>query len=119
MSNKPLPVERRLDPRRVTDVKVFAHDGVELRKCRLRDISVNGAFVETKDFPLAKNADVELVLRIRREGRLTHCRLPAKVLRVTPEGAALMFVDLDEMLAKTVFDIVNVDQSEPQADASY
>lgn len=119
MTNKPLPAERRLDPRRVTDVKVFAHDGVELRKCRLRDISINGAFVETKDFPLAKNADVELVLRIRREGRLTHCRLPAKVLRVTPEGAALMFVDLDEMLAKIVFDIVKVNESEPQADASY
>lgn len=119
MSNKPLSVERRLDPRRVTDVKVFAHDGVELRKCRLRDISVNGAFIETKDFPLAKNADVELVLRIRREGRLTHCRLPAKVLRVTLEGAALVFVELDEMLAKIVFDIVNVDPNEPQGDASY
>lgn len=119
MSNKPLSVERRLDLRRVTDVKVFAHDGVELRKCRLRDISINGAFIETKDFPLAKNADVELVLRIRREGRLTHCRLPAKVLRVTHEGAALGFADLDEMLAKIVFDIVNVDPSKPQADASY
>ncbi|MDX1487736.1 MAG: PilZ domain-containing protein [Acidiferrobacterales bacterium] len=119
MNNEPLPAERRLDPRRVTDVKVFAHDGVELRKCRLRDISVNGAFIETKDFPLAKKADVELVLRIRREGRLTHCRLPAKVLRITPEGVALTFVDLDEMLAKIVFDIVNADQSEPQSDASY
>ena len=54
MSNKTLPVERRLDLRRVTDVKVFANDGVQLRKCRLRDISVNGAFIETKEFPLAK-----------------------------------------------------------------
>jgi hypothetical protein len=119
MNNKPLPVERRLDPRRLTDVKVFAHDGVELKKCRLRDISLNGAFIETKDFPLAKGTDVELVLRIRREGRLTHCRLPAKVIRVTPEGAALMFVDLDEMLSKVVFDIVNIDKGEQHSDASY
>ena len=119
MTTTTLPVERRLDPRRVTDVKVFAHDGVELRKCRLRDISLNGAFVETRDFPLAKGAEVELVLRIRREGRLTHCRLPAKVIRVTPEGAALAFIDLDEMLSKIVFDIVNVDESEDHSDASY
>ncbi len=119
MSNKTLPVERRLDLRRVTDVKVFANDGVQLKKCRLRDISVSGAFIETKEFPLAKGAEVELVLRVRREGRLTHFRLPAKVIRVTPDGAALAFVDLDEMLRQIVFDIVNVDQSEQHSDPSY
>ncbi len=59
MTDKPLPVERRLDARRITDVKVFAHNGVELKKCRLRDIGINGAFIETKDFPLAKGADVD------------------------------------------------------------
>ena len=85
----------------------------------MRDISLNGAFIETKEFTLAKGAEVELVLRIRREGRLTHCRLPAKVIRVTPEGAALMFVDLDEMLRKIVFDIVNVDESEQHSNVSY
>ncbi len=114
-----LPSDRRVDFRRETDVKVFAHDGVELKKCRLRDISVNGAYIETKDFPLAKGAAVELVLRIRREGKLTHCRLPAKVLRVDQDGAALMFSNLDEFLQQVVYDIVNVDKHHPRGDASY
>jgi hypothetical protein len=114
-----LPTDRRLDFRRETDVKVFAHDGVELKKCRLRDISVNGAYIETKDFPLEKGALVELVLRIRRDGKLTHCRLPAKVLRAEQDGAALTFSDLDEFLEKVVYDIVNVDKHHPRGEASY
>jgi hypothetical protein len=119
VDTEPLPADRRLDFRRETDVKVFAHDGVELKKCRLRDISVNGAYIETKDFPLAKGVAVELVLRIRRDGRLTHCRLPAKVVRVEQNGAALMFGDLDEFLQQIVSDIVNADQHEPRGEPSY
>lgn len=119
MDIESLRSDRRVDFRRETDVKVFAHDGVELKKCRLRDISVNGAYIETKDFPLAKGVVVELVLRIRREGRLTHCRLPAKVLRAEKDGAALVFSDLDEFLQKVVYDIVNVDKRHPRGEASY
>ena len=62
---------------------------------------------------------MELVLRIRREGKLTHCRLPAKVLRVDQDGAALMFSNLDEFLQQVVYDIVNVDKHHPRGDASY
>jgi len=95
------------EPRRVTDVKVFAYDGVESAKCRLRHISVDGAFIETKNFPLTKGTNLELVLKIRRGGKPRHCRLPAEVIRVEDDGAALMFGNLDEHLYNVLLDIVN------------
>ena len=96
MTNKPLPTNRRLGPRRVTDVKVFASDGIEIKKCRLRDISLDGAFIETNKFALAKGSIVDLVLRIRRDGDTSACRVPAKVVRTERGGAALMFASLEE-----------------------
>ena len=105
MSNNPFPVNRRICPRRVTDVKVFAHDGLELSRCRLRNISVDGAFIEYKNFVLAEGAIVELVLKVRRDGKATHCRLPAQVVRAEEHGAALMFGSLDEELYSTLLDI--------------
>ena len=102
MTNKPLSANRRLAHRRVADVKVFASDGVELAKCRLRDISVGGAFLETKNFALPNGTNLEVVIKIRRG----HCRLPAKVIRVEEDGAAVMFRDLDEELCNILLDIV-------------
>jgi hypothetical protein len=90
----------------VTDAKVFASDGREIKKCRLRDISVGGAFLETKNFALPNGTNLEVVLKIRREGKPRHCRLPAKVIRVEENGAAVMFGDLDEELCNILLDIV-------------
>ena len=109
LTNKPLPTNRRLGPRRVTDVKVFASDGIEIKKCRLRDISLDGAFIETKNFALAKGSIVDLVLRIRRDGETSACRVPAKVVRTERSGAALMFASLEEDGYNVLLDIVNVD----------
>ena len=95
------------EPRRVADVKVFAHVGAELVKCRLRHISVDGAFIETKDFSLTKGTNLELVLKVRRGGKPRHCRLPAEVIRAEEDGAALMFGRLDERLYNLLLDIVN------------
>jgi len=91
----------------VTDVKVFASDGREIKKCRLRDISLDGAFLETKNLALAKGAKLDLVLRILREGKTVACPLPAKVVRAEKGGAALMFGSLDEHLYNVLLDIVN------------
>ncbi len=111
MSEKPSPAERRFGPRRGTDIKVFAQDGVELRNCTLRDIGLQGAFIETKNFFLAEGADVELVVQFRREGKHLHCRLPAKVVRTAPNGAALQFAELDQHVQEVLVDLVYADQS--------
>ena len=106
MTNKPLSASRRLGPRRVTDVMAFASDGREIRKCRLRDISVDGAFLETKNFALTEGTNVELVLKIRPGGKPRHCRLPAKVVRVDEDGTAVMFGSLDEELCNILLEIL-------------
>ena len=105
-TSEPFPADRRLAQRRVTDVKVFAGDGVELAKCRLRDISVDGAFLETKNFALTEGTNVELVLKIRPGGKPRHCRLPAKVVRVEEDGTAVMFGELDEELCNILLEIL-------------
>ncbi len=107
LTNKPLSASRRLGWRRVTDVMVFASDGLQLKKCRLRDISIDGAFIETENSALAKGTKLDLVLRILREEKTTACPLPAEVVRVEKDGAALMFGGRDQHVYNMLADIVN------------
>ena len=85
---------------------MVTHDRAGLTKCLLREIGIDGAFVETGEFHLKKGADVDLVLKIRNGIKRTHCRVPAKVVRTTEEGAALSFDNLDENIYRILFDIV-------------
>ena len=110
--------ERRFGPRRAVDVKVFAHDGVELRKCTLRDIGLQGAFIET-NFALPEDTAVELVLRVNREGKHLHCRFPAKVVRTKADGAALRFDALDQLAQQILVDLIYADDSQRGIEASY
>ncbi len=112
-TSKPLRVERRSGTRRVTDVKVLAYDGVDLKKCRLLDVGLDGAFIETKTFVLPKGTNMELVLKIRRKGKHTYCRLPAKVVRAEIGGAALKFGHLDEQVHTTLLRIVKPSKTKP------
>ena len=99
--------DRRLGARRPASVKVMVtHDRVGLTKCVLREIGTDGAFVETGEFHLKKGADVDLVLKIRNGSKRTHCRVPAKVVRTTEDGAALSFDKIDENVYRILFDIV-------------
>ena len=99
---------RRLGPRRATDVEVFvASDGSEIKKCRLRDIGVDGAFIETKSFTLTKDTKLDLVLRVLHEKKTEACPVPAEVIRVTKDGAALIFGRVDQRLYNILVDIVS------------
>ncbi len=118
MSQEPSANERRFGPRRVVDVKIFAHDGVELRKCTLRDIGLQGAFIES-NFPLSEGADVELVVRLHRDGKHLHCRFPAKVARAKPDGAALRFSALDQLTQQMLVDLIYAEDSQRRIEASY
>lgn len=118
MSEKPSPDERRFGPRRAIDVRIFAHDGVELRKCTLQDIGLQGAFIKT-NFPLSEGADLELVVRIQREGKHVHCRFPARVVRTKPDGAALRFTGLDQHAQQVLVDLIYADEREQGIKASY
>jgi hypothetical protein len=99
---------RRLGPRRVTDVEVLvASGGSEIKKCRLRDISIDGAFIETTNFALTKDTQLDLVLRVLRKEKTEACPVPAEVIRVTEDGAALIFGRVDQRLYNILVDIVS------------
>lgn len=101
--------DRRMGPRRWAQVTaMISHNSLGMARCRLRDISLEGAFVEIGKHMLAQDATVELVLKVRAGKRSQHCRVPATVARVTNEGAALVFDDPDEQLYRTLFDIVHI-----------
>jgi len=88
---------------------MITHHRLGLTKCRLRDISRDGAFVEVKDFGVAVGTDVDLVLRVRSGQKRSHCRLPATILRVEEDGVAIKFHDLDNRSYQVLFDIVYAD----------
>ena len=100
--------DRRLGPRRWTQVTaMISHHRLGMARCRLRDISLEGAFVEIGKRILKQDDSVELVLKVRSGERSQHWRIPAKVARVSNEGTALVFDDPDEQLYRTIFDIVH------------
>ncbi len=109
MTSKLLSANRRSSLRRVSDINVLVHDGLELMKCRLRDISLDGAFIETKTF----GTDVHLVLDIRSGQNPTHCCLTAKVVRAEGDGAALKFGHLDEQVYTVLLRIVEPSKTKP------
>jgi hypothetical protein len=48
VTDRPEPADRRSGPRRFAGVKAMVtHDRLGLTKCKLRDISLDGAFIET------------------------------------------------------------------------
>jgi hypothetical protein len=63
--------------------------------CAVKDLSVNGAFVELppEDMPHS-NADVELGFTITNKGEAHHCRVPARIRRVSESGAGVAFADV-------------------------
>lgn len=75
--------------------------------CTLRDISVNGAFVEAPpdDLPYT-NSPVELSLTVTKDGASRHCRIPARISRVTDNGAAVSFGDVNLDLYSSLVSIV-------------
>lgn len=101
--------DRRLGPRRWAQVTaMISRNRVGMSRCRLRDISLEGAFVEIGGRVLDQHERVELVLKVRSGEHRHHCRVPATVARVSAEGAALVFDDPDEELYRTLFDIVHI-----------
>lgn len=114
LASKPQPNDRRISLRREADVKTIIthHRRLGLTKCRLRNISLDGAFVKVKDFSVAVGTDIDLVLKVRSGQKRDHCRLPATILRVEEDGVAIKFHDLDNRSYHVLFDIVHSDHLE-------
>ena len=92
-------------------MKVFAYDGTEIKSCTLKDISLDGAYIKTDSFTLPSGTNLEIVIKIRREGKPGHCRLPAQVIRVEKDGMAVMFGELDEERSNILLDLTRPPES--------
>jgi hypothetical protein len=75
--------------------------------CTMRDISLEGAFVEAppEELPFA-NSSVEIAMTVMRGGESKHCRLPARIRRVSDDGAAISFRDLERDAYSNLVSIV-------------
>lgn len=75
--------------------------------CTLRDISLKGAFVEATpdDLPYA-NSPVEIGVTLRHDGNPKYCRIPARISRITENGAAVSFSDVGMDVYSSLVSIV-------------
>lgn len=92
------PAPLRASPRRRTPFEAVINYGLSYSAVwRLRSLNLNGAWLEkigVHDLPLG--AQVELVLRYRYKNEPVELRVPARVMRLTAEGAALAFGPYDD-----------------------
>lgn len=89
-------MERRWGMRKSIDVEVVIDNQPAcLIRGRIGNVSVGGLFVRTEDSSLAMNSQVELVLMLQQDQGTQVYRLPAMVVRLTPQGAGLMFDEYD------------------------
>lgn len=94
--NAPQP-EQRHSLRRPLHLEVLVNYGLTYSiPWQMRDLSMNGAFVEIEAGPLAESAYLEVVLRYNYKGERVELRLPATVERVEGKGMALRFGPYDD-----------------------
>ena len=99
--------ERRLGPRkRLTLEGMINHSRHGLQRCQTRDISLEGAFVQTDAIPLRRYARIDLILKIPANGRAKHYRVRARVSNVEKHGATLIFRNLDEQTYTALVDLL-------------
>ena len=85
-------MEHRCGVRRPVGLRVAVRIGEWARiPVKLRDVSIGGAFIEMASDRLPRFTGVEIELTVPDRGSRVRYRCPAMVVRVEPDGAALMF----------------------------
>ena len=101
-----LKTERRDTPRiPITLDAVLHYNNQSFRHSLTRDISLDGAFVETRD-ALAKKGNLELAISLPTNGKPQFHRFQAQVVRVADGGAGLMFDKVGTEAYAALLDLV-------------
>lgn len=96
----------RAEPRKTTPFTALVNYGLTYSvPWHVRDLSPTGAFVEMNASDVPQGSFVEFVLRFPYKDHHVEHRLPAKVVRVEPNGVALEFGEYDDA---AYTDIVNL-----------
>ncbi len=84
--------ERRDTPRIAIALEAMLnHDNAGFQRCHTRDISLDGAFVETSQTGVGGQALVDLAIKIPGFGEQRVHRFRAQVIRATAKGLGLVF----------------------------
>ena len=104
--------DRRLGPRKQVTLEVLVSDRKHgAKSCQTRDISLDGAFIETQDVTLKKKAKIDLILKIPSLGGLTDHPVQAKVTNVEKHGATVIFGNLEEQTYSALVDLLYRNES--------
>lgn len=76
------------------------------KSCLTRDLSLDGAFIETRGVALKKNAKIDLILKMPANRGPTDHPVKAKVTSVEKHGATVIFGNLQEQTYKALVDLL-------------
>ncbi len=101
-------MERRWTVRTKLDVDVgaFCHSGLFI-KCKMGDIGLGGVYLSFGDSDLKKGETVELAFELATKQN-EECKLRAKVVRLTGQGAGFMFKDFDAIAFRSLQQLMKV-----------
>lgn len=89
-------MEHRFHPRRAIEIEtVVFHRGVPTAICQTRDLSLGGAFVCTGPIDFYRHTPLEVELALDTGGLVEYHRLPASVVHSGPQGAGLVFLNIN------------------------
>jgi hypothetical protein len=98
--------ERRTSVRKAFGQEVVINHEKGLRFCKIKNISIGGAFLDIGWGALTRHVPLELSLRIKDDGKIESLKLPAQVARVTTDGIAVSFGQLDADARRAISEFV-------------
>jgi len=99
-------------PTYIAYVSVYYKDG-ETKKCRIRNISLEGVLIKPKIDNVSVGTNLEILLPPRSPNDIEHQRTPVTVIHSSEQGTGLMFMRYDHDLFALVTKMAygNINQS--------
>ena len=106
-----METERRECPRIPVALDAVLRCQASTVVCTIRDISLNGAFLEAHPEALPYNGAVEVGIWVNAGGKVKDYNLPATIRRVTENGAGVSFGDRGQDAYFSLVDLVYADRA--------
>lgn len=102
-----MKIEQRFSIRKTPPVNIVVnYDFSYSEVWKVQDLSMSGAFIGGKSAELPPGARVEAVLLVKSSQGYKQHRVPAKIVRVSEEGAALKFGEYDNQTYGALVDLL-------------
>lgn len=102
-----MKLEQRFSIRKNLAVGIVVnYDFTYSQMWKVKDLSMSGAFIDGEADDLPSGAAVEAVLLLKSSEGIERHRVPAKVVRVSADGAALQFGEYDNQTYGALVDLL-------------